>query len=723
MSNIFIVSGVNADYLKPIFSAFKVKSVTFCGVKCALLTLANEAVTHIDNPEDWTLSEYKDKTVQKKVFTYWTFTMSKDIIVSTMMRYLEHVFVNWIGVEKGAEYFRDVRKEVKLRNVQRFNLSVSCEMFWVSLRNNFFGHLANLKRYGKLLTDSSKEEEEFLVENRENELTALKKNFNWSTLKYFLICSSSVFAEALGAFIGTYMYPKGGPWFLTILGGNIMNGSRHFLFLTEFSKTLSANIEPIYIENITKTHLIKQFFNEHFEFLQYKQRVVHSPILNVSELNYEQTQNYVKLLLSEKNDIKPLIPTKSYINFRSSSWEKQYRKVVNEVYHGYTKVESSPYTILFKDDGISQIYSTESFGFVTNVCYDANKRAVIFHDDAEEHVTKFLQSKRMDKYFYYNSVIVKKEPLVKDALFINDMGFMVTHPRQVRQVFHFLEANSLVLDIATRPFLYPPVDKYYIVDFRSNWDYRWSSKLKDLLIEAFPPRFRPQFFDKDSIKAAYPSNIFCAKGMSFISRWQKDNSGIYIGSYLASEVLRATLYRRIHISHADKFEDVTDSKRLDILIIVRRNKRILLNSNEIHSAINQTLNGKHNIRSMSLELFTPFEQMKVFSQSDIIIGPHGAGFSNIIFCEPYTAIIELMPFGWGERCYKEMTENVNCYYRRFTSEDNSPPPECISFGPESRECKWFGIRDKNFKMKPEPIVTAVEHLLPTVARLKYALLL
>ncbi len=43
------------------------------------------------------------------------------------------------------------------------------------------------------------------------------------------------------------------------------------------------------------------------------------------------------------------------------------------------------------------------------------------------------------------------------------------------------------------------------------------------------------------------------------------------------------------------------------------------------------------------ELYTIDEQIRIFSQADKIISPHGSNLSNIIFCKPGTEILEILP--------------------------------------------------------------------------------
>ena len=44
---------------------------------------------------------------------------------------------------------------------------------------------------------------------------------------------------------------------------------------------------------------------------------------------------------------------------------------------------------------------------------------------------------------------------------------------------------------------------------------------------------------------------------------------------------------------------------------------------------------------MELEGLSVAQQASLFNEASVILSPHGAGLSNIVFCEPSTTIIEL----------------------------------------------------------------------------------
>ena len=39
-----------------------------------------------------------------------------------------------------------------------------------------------------------------------------------------------------------------------------------------------------------------------------------------------------------------------------------------------------------------------------------------------------------------------------------------------------------------------------------------------------------------------------------------------------------------------------------------------------------------------------WDQILLFQSAEFVIGPHGAGLANLLFCEPVNEVIEFMPF-------------------------------------------------------------------------------
>ena len=81
-----------------------------------------------------------------------------------------------------------------------------------------------------------------------------------------------------------------------------------------------------------------------------------------------------------------------------------------------------------------------------------------------------------------------------------------------------------------------------------------------------------------------------------------------------------------------------------------------------------------NFKFYKPETFTFKKQIQLFQNSSIVIGAHGAAFTNIIFCSPGTKIIELIPKDHPNKKCKRISKILNLkYYRIETVPDNSDP--------------------------------------------------
>ena len=74
------------------------------------------------------------------------------------------------------------------------------------------------------------------------------------------------------------------------------------------------------------------------------------------------------------------------------------------------------------------------------------------------------------------------------------------------------------------------------------------------------------------------------------------------------------------------------------------------------------------------QLYSIDEQIKIFSQADKIIAPHGSNLSNIIFCKPETKVYEVGPIFKNdyekifENRYKILAKKCNLNYFRFVTD-------------------------------------------------------
>ena len=56
------------------------------------------------------------------------------------------------------------------------------------------------------------------------------------------------------------------------------------------------------------------------------------------------------------------------------------------------------------------------------------------------------------------------------------------------------------------------------------------------------------------------------------------------------------------------------------------------------------------------------EQMKIFSEAELVVAPHGGALSNIVFCNNNVTIVELFQENYLNRCFKAIAEALNLSY-------------------------------------------------------------
>jgi capsular polysaccharide biosynthesis protein len=127
-------------------------------------------------------------------------------------------------------------------------------------------------------------------------------------------------------------------------------------------------------------------------------------------------------------------------------------------------------------------------------------------------------------------------------------------------------------------------------------------------------------------------------------------------SISTTDIIKAN--RILHISHTNCWAPqpsrllqiqsifVKDSTLVrDIgIVIYRSHNRGIINHNELINSLKHTYVNIHWIEFIGTE--TANRTIDTWSRARYVVGPHGAGFSNLIFCKPGTKIIEIIPSKW-----------------------------------------------------------------------------
>jgi capsular polysaccharide biosynthesis protein len=92
--------------------------------------------------------------------------------------------------------------------------------------------------------------------------------------------------------------------------------------------------------------------------------------------------------------------------------------------------------------------------------------------------------------------------------------------------------------------------------------------------------------------------------------------------------------RRIQALYAD----IRPPRNRRLLVARKGPTRRIRNIQEVENYLT-----KDGFETVYLEGMSVREQILLFQSAEFIISPHGAGLANLVFCEPGTKVIELMP--------------------------------------------------------------------------------
>lgn len=87
----------------------------------------------------------------------------------------------------------------------------------------------------------------------------------------------------------------------------------------------------------------------------------------------------------------------------------------------------------------------------------------------------------------------------------------------------------------------------------------------------------------------------------------------------------------------------------------------------------QKLMLKHGFGIVAMENYSLLEQLAIARNADIMVSPHGAGLSNMVFSQPGTAIVELIPDRYMTPLFKQLAIDCNHRYSCLIGNVDSKP--------------------------------------------------
>lgn len=237
-------------------------------------------------------------------------------------------------------------------------------------------------------------------------------------------------------------------------------------------------------------------------------------------------------------------------------------------------------------------------------------------------------------YPKYNSVFTPERKLIVDSV----MNQVRSDKYSIRKLyFSKVEKISGICTIFRGIFsennyyhaLIDHIPRLYLID---QPDYKDINEIK-LLVPDGLTKVENYFLDKIlpeniSIKICNSNNIYCIENLIFPSFLSQSNSG-----YLPSNYLKYFQSKILPERSRNKINRIYISRKLT----KSGSTRCILNESELIDKLQNYGFQKYNLEDISIQ-----DQIELFYDAEIVIAPHGAGLTNIIFSERIK-VLELFP--------------------------------------------------------------------------------
>ena len=108
------------------------------------------------------------------------------------------------------------------------------------------------------------------------------------------------------------------------------------------------------------------------------------------------------------------------------------------------------------------------------------------------------------------------------------------------------------------------------------------------------------------------------------------------------------------------------SKKSPLRLYVSRSdalRRRVLNESQVLALLN-----RYGFVKVELSALTFKEQAEFFLAAEVVVGPHGAGFSHLVFCQPKTPFLEIFDPAYFNPCYWHVSDRVGLEYHYLFGE-------------------------------------------------------
>lgn len=208
-------------------------------------------------------------------------------------------------------------------------------------------------------------------------------------------------------------------------------------------------------------------------------------------------------------------------------------------------------------------------------------------------------------------------------------------------------------------------------------DYAWNNAYIQLLLTTFGKNYGLQVVDRQSMRklADHASNLICFRRVLLLDRSHYNGDGGSLSGWMAADLFRAAAYKysNVTLSQPDQHHPY------HIALLQRTGRRRFVNLPFIQTLIKKHFGDRLEV-SIHYTNGSFAEQVTLFESSDIVMSPHGAGETNIIFLRPFTVFIEAFPPFFSESTFTNLACIVRVQYFSITTYNATYLPKGVGKG-------------------------------------------
>lgn len=334
-----------------------------------------------------------------------------------------------------------------------------------------------------------------------------------------------------------------------------------------------------------------------------------------------------------------------------------------------------------------------------NVCFDTRKSKLILYRGSGGNIISATDKNLMTKVGHAGFKWTWKVEETSgsppsssspDATWYEGMTVLAS-PAFDKHTTHFSEAVTLLFHAALHPETYPwwaATERVIHVKVKST-DFNWSKDFMRVCMSGLKNHKSIPLIWRDQMKRGPHLHCFRRAGLMA----QQTHEYGYHADPWEAQLFRESAFQMFDVPEPPR---LTPNQKLRTTVVGRKGRKKMANVKDVIAVIKQTELAKFDYlpRTKSQPVYfekdTSFkDQITVMRFTDVLVGLHGSGLNNAMFCEPGSVVISIMPSNYIEYEWHNFISGSGVTYliqmntdvKKYSTNCRSFPAECATLRP------------------------------------------